>query len=83
VHRNLCCLAIVLSLLAPSIPVQPQTNISARPPEVQSSQPSAAHVVDLKAPDGTILKGELFCRSQTGSGCVAAASGQPDAPFLG
>ena len=27
----------------------------ASPPEVQSSQPSAARVVDLKAPDGTIL----------------------------
>jgi len=123
VHRNLRCLTIVLSLLAPSIPVQPQTNTSApketvhkeggeehqahsvvgspevafvgatlidaatalaqdtgkapaaRPPEVQSSQPSAARVVDLKAPDGTILKASYFAAAKPGPGVLLLHQG--------
>ena len=48
---------------------------AARPPEVQSSQPSAVRVVDLKAPDGTILKASYFAAAKPGPGVLLLHQG--------
>jgi hypothetical protein len=48
---------------------------AARPPEVQSSQRPAARVVDLKAPDGTILKASYFAAAKPGPGVLLLHQG--------
>jgi predicted acyl esterase len=48
---------------------------AAKPPEVQSSQLSAARLVDLKAPDGTILKASYFAAAKPGPGVLLLHQG--------
>jgi alpha/beta superfamily hydrolase len=48
---------------------------AAKPPEVQSSQLSAARLVDLKAPDGTILKASYFAAARPGPGVLLLHQG--------
>jgi tetratricopeptide (TPR) repeat protein len=67
-HIRIFSLLAILIFIAPALVRGTKNAAPASPPEAQ--QLSAPRVVDLKAPDGTILKGTYFAAGKSGPGAL-------------
>ena len=68
-------LLLAITIFAAGAPGHEGKNTSSTSPAPQAQQPPAPRVVDLKAPDGTILKASYFAAAKPGPGVLLLHQG--------